>query len=48
MNTTRLTDRRLLALSIVLSGGIFTVDLALPLGLNITLAMPVLSLKLTA
>ncbi|MCH8969329.1 MAG: PAS domain S-box protein, partial [Planctomycetes bacterium] len=32
MNTTRLTDTRLLVLSIVLSGGIFAVDLSLPLG----------------
>ena len=32
MNTTRLADTRLLVLSIVLSGGIFAVDLSLPLG----------------
>ena len=32
MSTTRLTDTRLLVLSIVLSGGIFAVDLSLPLG----------------
>ena len=31
MNTTRLTNRRLLVLSIVLSGGIFAIDLSLPL-----------------
>ncbi len=32
MSTTRLADIRLLVLSIVLSGGIFAVDLSLPLG----------------